>query len=51
MVVDMLIFGIMALFYKYVELPDEEEESLDGDIALSGKTGVVNASLEPDDGK
>ncbi|XP_024944232.1 solute carrier family 15 member 1 isoform X3 [Cephus cinctus] len=49
MLVDMLIFSLMAKFYKYVEIPDDESQN--GDIALENKTGTVNESFRGDDEK
>ncbi|XP_011696789.1 PREDICTED: solute carrier family 15 member 1 isoform X2 [Wasmannia auropunctata] len=48
MAVVMVIFGVMTLFYKYVEIPEEEEDS-DGDIPLEGKMGNVNSAYKEDE--
>lgn len=37
----------MTLFYKYVDIP--EEEDIDGDIPLEGKIGNVNPAYKEDE--
>lgn len=47
MAVVMVIFGIMTIFYKYVEIPEEE----DNDVAMSleEKNGNVNLAYKDDE--
>lgn len=47
MLVDMAVFAVMSLYYKYVEVADEEDN--DGDIALERKSGNVNAAYKEDE--
>ncbi|XP_015515414.2 peptide transporter family 1 isoform X1 [Neodiprion lecontei] len=51
MFVDMLIFGILAWFYKYVEIAEDEDELPNGDIVLNEKSGTTNPSFKDDGGK
>ncbi|XP_012287395.1 peptide transporter family 1 [Orussus abietinus] len=51
MFVDMLIFGLMAMAYKYVELPAEDELNGDIPIPLESKQGNENKSFASDDEK
>lgn len=44
MLVDILIFGVMATFYTYVTVPDEDEMEKE-DIALENKKGRVNETF------
>lgn len=48
MVLDMLIFALMAKFYKYVEVPDKETEG--NDVPMHRKRGSVNSSFVDDSG-
>lgn len=45
MVVDIAIFAVMSIFYKYVELP---EESTDDDISMERMNGNINSSFTND---
>lgn len=47
MFVDIIIFAIMAKFYKYVEVP--EEESITEEINMEVKGGEVNTSFKDDE--
>lgn len=47
MVVDIAIFAVMSMFYKYVEMP--EEEAVEEDIPLEGKDGKVNPAYKEDE--
>ncbi|KAG7211258.1 hypothetical protein KM043_010566 [Ampulex compressa] len=42
-----LIFAVMAKFYKYVEI--QEDESMKEDIALEAKNGTVNTAYKDDE--
>lgn len=47
MAVVITIFTIMTIFYKYVEIP--EEEDTDGAMPLEEKTGNVNLAYKKDE--
>jgi len=47
MAVVMVIFGIMTIFYKYVEIP--EEENNDVAIPLEEKNGNINLAYKDDE--
>ncbi|CAL7933595.1 unnamed protein product [Xylocopa violacea] len=47
MFVDIIIFAIMAKFYKYVDVP--EDESVTEEITMDVKGGEVNASYQDDE--
>lgn len=47
MAVVITIFTVMTIFYKYVDIP--EEEDIDGDIPLEGKIGNVNPAYKEDE--
>lgn len=47
MAIDIAIFAVMCIFYKYVEMP--EEESIDEDIPLEQKNGNVNLAYKEDE--
>ncbi|XP_032688507.1 peptide transporter family 1-like isoform X2 [Odontomachus brunneus] len=47
MLVDMIIFSVMSLFYKYVKIPDEEDNN--DDIALERKNGNINIAYNEDE--
>ncbi|XP_025159505.1 peptide transporter family 1 isoform X2 [Harpegnathos saltator] len=47
MLLIMVVFTVMSLFYKYVEIPDDE--SSNGDIALENKDGNVNIAYKEDE--
>ncbi|XP_076764514.1 peptide transporter family 1 [Xylocopa sonorina] len=47
MFIDIIIFAIMAKFYKYVEVP--EDESVTEEITMDVKGGEVNASYQDDE--
>jgi len=47
MAVVITIFAVMTIFYKYVEI--SEEEDTDGDISLEGKNGNVNLAYKEDE--
>ena len=54
MAVDMIIFALMAMRYKYVETPSEEDEETlkNSDLALKEKpekNGLDNAAYKRDD--
>lgn len=41
----MIVFAIMAKFYKYVDIPDTIEE----EIVMEGKDGTINPSYKDDE--
>jgi len=47
MAVVITIFAVMTIFYKYVEI--SEEEDTDGAISLEGKNGNVNLAYKEDE--
>ena len=47
MVVDMMIFALMAKFYKYVE-GSSNENSANDEIDLETKQGITNSSYSED---
>jgi len=47
MAVVIIIFAVMTIFYKYVEI--SEEEDTDGAISLEGKNGNVNLAYKEDE--
>lgn len=47
MAVIITIFTIMTIFYKYVEIP--EEEDTDGAMPLEEKIGNVNSAYKEDE--
>ncbi|XP_014488865.1 PREDICTED: peptide transporter family 1-like isoform X2 [Dinoponera quadriceps] len=47
MLIDMLVFTVMSLFYKYVDIPNEENS--EEDIALEKKSGNVNIAYKEDE--
>lgn len=48
MFIDIIIFSIMAKFYKYVDTPEDEDAS-EETIQMSEKSGTVNASYHDDE--
>lgn len=48
MIIDMMIFALMAKFYKYVEVPDKETEG--NDVPMYRNGGSVNSSFVDDNG-
>ena len=48
MFIDMLVFALMAKFYKYVDVPDQETEG--NEVPMQEKSGSVNSSFEDDSG-
>lgn len=51
MFVDMLVFAVLAYFYKYVEPAKDDTQFLNEEIALKEKTGATNAGFTDDQGK
>lgn len=47
MFLDMLIFAVMAMYYKYVVITDESEGNGNG-IPMNGKHGSINATFVED---
>lgn len=47
MLADMVVFTVMTLFYKYVEIPDDEDSNTD--IPLEKKSGNVNDAYKEDE--
>lgn len=43
-----VIFAVMTIFYKYVDIPDDEEED-DGTIPLEEKKGSDNLAYKEDE--
>lgn len=47
MVIDIVIFSVMAMFYRYVEVP--EEEPIVEEISMDAKNGTTNPSYKDDE--
>lgn len=49
MFLDIIILSIIAKFYKYVDLPEDDDKDLTEEISMTDKRGTENKSYQDDE--